>query len=923
VTDEPSGRKRFRLGVGPHRVERDVDEELAFHLEMRARRLAARGLDPDAARAQALRQFGDFGAVRAECLDIDHRQDRTVRRSNYLDELRQDVAYALRALRQNAGFAAIVLATLAVGIGANAAVFSVVDALLLRPLPVAHPEQLVSLGDPRRVNSISTGSPRSDLFSYLLYTELRDRNDVVSDLLATGRASPMDVLVEERAADGGAGVTREAEHPRGRFVSGNYFDLLGVRAALGRTFARDEGRTAGDAPVVVLSHAYWTRRFDGDSSVVGRTLRINEAPYTIVGVAPEGFAGEIVGQPTDVWLPLTMQPVFAPNRPWLDDRNANWLLLVGRLKPGVTPAQAGAEFSTLAEQAITAQGVRPEDLSPALRDGVHVDVASAARGLSSLRDVYDEALVTLMAAVALVLLIVCANVANLLLVRAAARGREMSVRIALGAGRGRIVRQLATESLLLAVLGGALGLVLAAWGRTLLLRLAAGGSSPIPLDARLDWRVLAFTGVLVLVTALLFGLAPALHATRVEVATSLRSQARGLTGGARGRRPGAGRLLVGAQVALSLMLLVATSLLARSVHRLEASDTGLARRELLIASVDAARTGYQGDTLAALLRELLARARAVPGVAAASFSENGLFAGTESSTTLQVDGFTPNIATDTLVNYDRVGPDYFHAIGARLLRGRDVQASDDERAPKIAVVNETMARFYFPDGDAIGRYVHVDGLAYRIVGVAADVQDHGLRDEPVRRLYLPAFQVPEQFSGFSLELRTRDPAALVTATQRMVRETNAALVAYQVAPLDELMRDSIRQDLLVARMVSAFGVLALALAALGLYGVMTYTAMRRTSEFGLRLALGAQAGDVGRMVLGDALRLVAGGAVVGLPLAIAATRLLRSQLFEVAPFDPLSIAVALGVLLLVALLAGWLPARRATRVAPLAALRTE
>ncbi|HEU4629656.1 MAG TPA: ABC transporter permease [Gemmatimonadaceae bacterium] len=922
MSGEPPRRTPFRLGVGPRRVERDVDEELAFHLEMRARRLAARGLDPDRARAEALRQFGDLGAVRAECLDIDHRQDRTMRRVNFLGELRQDVGYALRALRQHAGFSAVVLATLAIGIGANAAVFSVVDALLLRPLPVAHPEQLVSLGDPRRVNSVSSGSPRTDIFSYRLYTELRDRNHVVSGLLATGRANPIDVLVEERAA-GGAAVTSEPEHPRGRFVSGNYFDVLGVHAALGRTFAPDEGRTAGDAPVVVISHAYWTRRFDADSGVLGRTLRINEAPYTIVGVAPEGFAGEIVGQPTDLWLPLTMQPVFAPNRPWLDERDVNWLLLVGRLKPGVTPAQAEAEFSTLAEQAITAQGVRAENLAPSLPGGLHVEVVSAARGLSSLRDVYDEALVTLMAAVALVLLIVCANVANLLLVRATSRGREMSVRIALGAGRGRILRQLVTESLLLAVLGGALGLVVATWGRTLLLRLASSGRAPIPLDARFDWRVLAFTGALVLVTALLFGLAPALHATRVQVAEALRSQARGLTGGARGRRPGAGRVLVVAQVALSLMLLVATSLLARSVRRLAASDIGVARGELLIASVDAARTGYEGDALAALLRDVLARARALPGVATASFSENGLFAGTESSTTLQVEGFTPAAAGDTLVNYDRVGPDYFHAIGARLLRGRDVQASDDEHAPKVGVVNETMARFYFPDGDAIGRYVRVDGQEYRIVGVVADVQDHGLRDAPVRRLYLPAFQVPEQLRGFNLELRGPDPARLVTPTRNMIGEANAALVAYQVSPLDDLLRASIRQDLLVARMVSAFGVLALALAALGLYGVMTYTAMRRTSEFGLRLALGAQRGDVGRLVLGEALRLVAAGAALGLPLALAATRLLRSQLFEVAPFDPVSIAVALGVLLLGALLAGWLPARRATRVAPLVALRTE
>jgi predicted permease len=513
----PAKRRIPRIELGAHGVERDVDAELAFHLEMRVRTLVARGLDPAAARAQALRQFGDWDAVRAECLDIDYEKERAVKRANYFQELRQDAAYALRSLRHNAGFALVVVLSLALGIGANTAIFTLLDAVLLRTLPVPNADRLVVIGDPARVNGASIGTPRTDLFSYSLYRDVRDRNRLVTGLAATGRTGRLDVVIDDRPGAGAAGA--EPEHPRGRLVTGNYFEVLGVPAFAGRTFTADEDRAPNGAPVAVISHAYWQRRFAGDRGVVGRTVHINGTPFTIIGVAPPGFHGEVVGRMTDLWLPVTMQPAIMHDRDWLSDRGASWLLLIGRLAPGVTLAQARAGFTTLTLQAIDAAA---QATGPRTARADTVAVGSGARGLSSVRRVYGESLATLMAVVGLVLLVVCANVANLLLARGAARGRELGVRMALGAGRTRLVRQLLTESVILSALGGVVGLLLAAWGSRALLVLASGGPTPIPLDIGLDWRVVAFTGAVTVLTAVLFGLVPAMRATRVDPMEALR-----------------------------------------------------------------------------------------------------------------------------------------------------------------------------------------------------------------------------------------------------------------------------------------------------------------------------------------------------------------------------------------------------------------
>ncbi|HMA03093.1 MAG: ADOP family duplicated permease [Gemmatimonas sp.] len=911
MNDRGAWTRVFRIGVGARHIERDVDQELEFHIAMRAQKLAAAGLPPDAARARALERFGDMRTVRDSCLDIDHQRERAMRRTNYLSNLRQDIAYALRSMRQNAGFTAVVLLTLALGIGANTSTFTLIDALVLRELPVPHPEQLVTIGNPARVGGLSDGTPRNDIVSYPVFADVRAQSKLLTGIYASGRASRLDMLADE--------AQKEPEHPRGRFVSANYFSVLQVPAVLGRTFSPDEDLAPGGAPVIVISHAYWQTRFGGDRSVIGRSVRLNGVPLTIIGVTPRTFTGDIVGQRNDVWIPIMEQPALMPNSPELTDRSKSWLLMMGRLAPGVSLTQARSELTTVENRSLieTARPDEREAVQRSVREKP-LQVASGARGFSYYRHLLAAPLFILMTAVGIVLLIVCANLANLMLARASSRGREMSVRMALGANRARLVQQLLTESLILALAGGALGVLLAIWGSSALISLTGGAQ----VDSRLDARVLAFTAVLSLATAVLFGLVPALSGTRVAVAAALRAQGRGVSNADRGTgRFGLGKMLVIAQVALSVLLLVGTGMLVRSMQRLQTADIGVARDRLLLVEVDAERAGYKDARLLTLMRALTARASQTPGVVSATLSENGIFSGTESGTNVRVEGFTAQAEADSNIAYDDVGPGYFQTIGAHLLQGRDFEARDDESGAKVAVLNETAARFFFPRGNAIGAHVSSDSSTYEIVGIVSDIEEQNLRAEPSRRLYIPAFQIPGTPGKFRLEVRTSgDPARLVEPVRRSLAAVDPSL-SLQVESLSDLIQESIAQDRLVANVVSVFGILALALAALGLYGVMTYATTRRTSEFGLRMALGAEPVNVQRLVLGEAMLLVAGGVMAGIPAALGAMQLIKHQLYEIGLLDVPSFLVALAVLGGSAALAGYVPARRAARVGPLVALR--
>lgn len=911
MSDRGDWTRVFRIGVGARHIERDVDQELEFHIAMRAQKLAAAGLAPDAARARALERFGDMRTVRDSCVDIDHQRERAMRRTNYLSSLRQDISYALRSMRQNAGFTAVVLLTLALGIGANTSTFTLIDALVLRALPVPHPEQLVSIGNPARVGGLSEGTPRNDVVSYPVYADVRDNTKMLSGLYASGRASRLDML-----ADPGQ---KEPEHPRGRFVSGNYFSVLQVPAALGRTFSGDEDSAPGAAPVVVISYAYWVNRFAGARSIIGRSVLLNGVPLTVIGVAPRWFAGDIVGQRIEVWIPMMEQPALMPNAPALARRDLSWLLMMGRLAPGVTLAQARSELTSIENRSLL-ENALPTDRASIQNDVRErpVRVESGARGFSYYRKLLAAPLFILMAAVSIVLLIVCANLANLMLARAAARGREMSVRMALGANRARLVQQLLTESVLFALVGGTLGVLIAIWGSSALIALTGGAQ----VDAKLDARVLLFTAAMSLATAILFGLVPAMRATRVELATALRAQGRGVSNAERGTgRFGLGKMLVVAQVALSVLLLVGTGMLVRSMQRLQTTDIGVARDRLLMVETDAQRAGYKDARLLTLMRGLLARASETPGVVSATLSENGIFSGTESGTNVRVEGFTAQTEGDSNIAYDDVGPNYFHTIGARIIEGRDFETRDNESGAKVAVLNRTAARFFFPHASPLGSHISSDSTTYEIVGVVSDVEEQDLRAEPTKRLYISAFQIAQTPGKFSLEVRTAgDPARLGETLRRSLASVDPAL-SMDAQPLTTLIEDSISQDKLVARVVSIFGILALALAALGLYGVMTYATTRRTSEFGLRMALGAEPSNVQRLVLGEAMLLVAGGVMVGMPAALGAMQLVKHQLYEIGLLDWPSILVALVVLGGSAALAGYVPARRAARVGPLVALR--
>ncbi len=922
----PGWRRLFRLDVGSGRVERDVDDELAFHLAMRERRLIDAGLDPAVARREALQRFGDRAAVRAECVSIDQDRERGVRLTRILETLRQDAAYAWRAVRHHRGFTVVTVLILALGIGANTAIFSVIDALLLRSLPVPHPEQLVAIGDQERTDGLSTGSPRTDLLSYPLYADLRDNTRVVGGLAASGSTDRLDVVFPSDSAAGSRAGDATIEHPHGRFVTGNFFTVLQVTAALGRTFTAEEDGAPGGDPVVVISDGYWRSRFGGDRRIVGRTMVVNGTPLTIIGITPPGFFGDIVGDREDVWLPMMMQPLLMPHSPRLSDRSVSWLLALGRLLPGRAVGEAREELRALAARSMLA------NVDAAEAGAVHrtvrerpLAVEPGGAGFSPYRGTFAQALFTLMTAVGLVFLVICANVANLMLARGAARGREISIRQALGAGRRRLVQQLLSESVLVAFAGGLLGLLVAQWGSALLLRLASDGANPIPVVLSRDSRILWFCFAASLLTAALCGLAPAVRGTRVDLTAALKGQGRGLAGvaGTPGGVP-LGKALVAVQVALSLLLLVSAGMLVRSTARLTRSDIGVARDRLVSVTLDAQRSGYAGRRVAALARDLTDRVAALPGVAAVSVSKNGIFSGFESATTIGVEGFTAVRDADTIVTYDAVGPGYFRAVGANLLLGRDFEAGDDESGPRVAILNATMARFYFPRGDLIGRHVSYRGIAFQIVGVVSDIEEQDLRQAPARRLYLPFYQLPQLPGRLNFEVRSSgDAAPLVAPLRQALRAADPALIVDDLEPLTDLIRDSIARDRLVTQVIGAFGGLALVLAALGLYGVMAYTTVRRTNEFGLRLALGARSVDIVRLVLRDVALLVAGGVILGVPLTFAGTRLLRGQLFNVRVIDPPSIMVALVVLAVSAVLAGLVPALRASRVAPQIALRAD
>jgi predicted permease len=887
------------------RRDDDLSEELEAHLELLVDEHVRAGMSQADARRAAHLDMGGVTQV-AEAV-------RDVRPYAWLGRIAQDARYALRMLWHAPAFTLAAVATLAIGIAANTAMFTVVDAVLLRTLPVHDPSQLIAIGIPTAVGGHTTGGARGDLLSVPLYRDLRDHNRFVTDLAATGTAGRLYVR-----ADHG-----DYEHPVGRYVSGNYFAVLGVAAARGRVYSAGDDVRSHPSPAIIISDGYWRRRFGGASDVVGRDLLVNGVKLTIVGIAPRGFNGDVIDRPTDLWLPISMAPIIDPHGAPTEDRGTSWLLLLGRLAPGVTIDQARSGFTTLIRQFLVATA-RSADEGVRFQTARTV-ITSGAKGFSALRHTYSLPLITLQVGVGLLMLIVCTNVANLLLSRSVSRRREISVRLALGASRSRLVTQLLTESVVLAVAGCLAGFLLAAAGTSAVIAAAAGGSLGVRTSA--DHIVVLFTVGLTICTVLCFGLIPAIRGSRADLASVTRGGR--LTAGAHasGIRVPVGRLLIPLQVTLSLVLLVAAALLSRSLARLAASDSGLDRDHVLVVDLDVGKRGYTGDRFLALAADLRTRIAALPGVAAVSYSQNGLFSAHSSNAMVSIPGVTGRTPEDSTLNYDFVGPGYLEAIGAHVLRGREIGAMDRRHGPSVVVVNLALERFYFGNTSALGKTIFFDpGIPTTIVGVVADFRDHSLIGVPERTAYALYDQNigdVDQPSLIFVVRATGDPVAVSMGVRAAVEAADPALPIASLTPLSTLMRESIREEWLLATLADGFGLVALLLAAIGLYGVMAYAVAQRTGEIGIRRALGASRGRVIGLVLSDGLRLVSVGLLVGMPLALIAARLLRGELYGVAPTDPASAVTAFVVLLTSAIIAGLIPALRASRVPPVVALRQD
>jgi predicted permease len=907
-------RVRARSLVRRNSLRDRVDEELQFHVEMRTRQLIAEGRTPEQAAREAGRTVGNALVLRETAMDM--------WQYGSLERLWKDVSYAARVLIRAPGFTVVAVLSLALGIGANAAIFSLIDRVMLRVLPVENPQSLVV---------VSSAHP------YSRYEFFKARNgDVFSGVF--GFAALSNIGVDGSELNG--------HFIEGRLVTGEYFDLLRVPALIGRTLGAEDNRTPSAHPQVVISYAFWQRHFGADPSILGRAIRLSpghvssgygtsgfEPPpgpapaisgeFEVIGVMPPGFIGETVGGHPDFWAPVMMQEHFMPGRPWLRRKTASWLRVMARLEDGVTREQALATLNVWHQQALTDErGDAASADEQRRRATERLNLFDGQKGYSPLRNQASQPLLVLMTMVAVVLLIACANLANLLLARASARAREISMRIAIGASRGRVVRQLLTESLVLAAAGGLVAVAVAWWGSQAVFAMVAQNDAAMRLDLTPDARLFVFTGLVAAATALIFGVVPALRATRVDLTTALKDGSPSVAA-----RGGFARALVVAQVALSVVMLIGTGLFTRTLYNMKAQDLGYAADGLFLMRVDPVSAGYRGDDIGRVSSQLLDRIRAIPGVSGATFSENGLFSGTESETVVSVEGYTPADDLAARVRYDQVGPGYFTQVGIPLLAGRDISDADTTASARVAVINEHMARFYFGDRNPIGRiisYEDVDDAVHSItiVGVAGNARDHSLRTEVHRRMYVPFLQPLDGVVGANYEVRSSMEATAISRQLRAaVAEIAPRMQVRSIKPLHTLLDESLLNERITARLSLLFGGVALLLAVIGLYGVLAYSVARRTTEIGVRIAIGARPGRVVWMIVRETLLLVGIGLVIGVPIAIGLGGFVSSLLYGLEPTDAITIAAAVALMIAVACAAAAVPSRRAASIDPVRALR--
>jgi predicted permease len=877
---------RIRSIVRTRDVDRELDSELRFHLDRQIAENLADGMSPDQARRDALALFGGVSQIQEDCRDM--------RRIHLIYDFRQDLRYTLRTLRNSPAFACAAILSLALGIGANSAIFTLLNDVVLRLLPVPQPEQLVQLTYTYPGNGAHNWN---SYFGYPQYERFLQRSQTLSGIFGGVGAGRLNV-----------GYRTTSGLAQGDAYTPSLFAVTGLVPQAGRFFAPDEDRA--DATVAILSNRYWRTRFAADPTIIGETITLNQIPYTVIGVTPPEFTGLAVGTGPDLWIPLRSLDRLNPSPNRWTESFTSWLTIAGRLRSGVSQEQAQAELDVLYRQLNVEQlaaARRPgESLQRMVRES-HLELRTAAGGVfSGLRDRYELPLKLLMGVAGLVLLIACANIANLLLARASARHREIALRQALGASRSRILRQTLTESLVLAVTGGVCATALAWWGATVLIRMLSTGDRPLPLDAHPDWRVMAFTAAITLITGIAFGVAPTLRSTRPTRPYTL------------------DRILVVAQIALSVILVIGAGLFVRTLQKLWTVDTGYSRDNVLMFAVDAKLAGYSGDRATRVYSNLFERLRALSGVRSAGAS---IVRPVDNNFSLvdvlnEIDGVVLADRDRIRVSWNSVSPGYFSTIGTPMLAGRDFDSRDTETSTPVVIVNETLARRAFPGQNPLG---HRIGLA-TVVGVVKDSLYNGARDKPRSILFRNLFQPIGGQPGWafvSYELRYRTEGNLLDLARREVAEVDRNLPVFQIRTLRTQTEQSLLAERLLAMLSSFFGVLALLLACLGLYGLMAYAVSRRTSEIGVRLALGARGSHILWLVFRETLLLTAAGLAIGIPLAFWAARYARAILFGIDATDPLIALASAAALMAATALAAYFPARRATGIDPLVALRCE
>jgi putative ABC transport system permease protein len=833
-----------------------------------------------------------------------------------MQSLWNDIQFGLRMLAKSPGFAAIAVLTLALGIGANTAIFSLMNQILLRQLPVQNPNELVILRAPGLMpGHVSSDGDETESFSYPMYKGLRDNNSVFSGILARSTFS---------ASVASRGQTDRAS---GELVSGNYFEVLGVQPAVGRLFSQDDDRVPGAQPVVVLSHSYWERHFGSDPSVLNQVLLINNVEMTVVGVAQARFFGVQVGKTPDFFVPLMMTPQMTLNGETLDRWNDYWIKVLARRKPGISEKQAEAGINAAYQPLL-------EEQLPQVKAGWNEDkrqkflnkkivLSSGARGRTVAQRDAGGPIITLFVMVAFVLLIACTNVANLLLARGASRQREFAIRTAMGASRGRMIRQLLAESLLCAFGGGALGILLGTWLMRILTPMVVSSAGIHGLTEDLDTSVLAFAIAATLLSGIFFGLLPAWRVTRMGVTDVIKDQ--GSTSSASVAHVGFRKVLVAGQVAFTLLLLAGAGLFTRSLWNLQRQDLGLKADHVITFSIEPSLNGYGKPRTIALIDQLRARIAALPGVRSVGTGDVATLSGEDEGTNITVEGGTQPPEELQDVNYDAVSPAYFSTLGIPLISGREFNEGDGEIAPKVAIASEAMVKRFFPERNPVGAHFAFGGGKVKpdieIVGVVKDVKQDHVSSAIQPYVYLPYSQRPRLDSMTFYVRSTQDPLQLGTALQGEVRQMDGNLPVYDLKTMERVVEEDLFSARIVAVLSAGFAGLAALLAALGIYGVLAYVVVQRTKEIGIRMALGAMAGDVRLLIAKEVGSMVLIGVGVGLPLAYVLAKFSESMLYGVHAGDPTVYALGLGLIGLIALAACFIPARRATRVDPLVALR--